>query len=164
MPRTYEPIASTTLSSATATVTFDNIPGTYTDLVLVSSILLASQSGAGPDIRVNSDMGSNYSSTIVYGDPGGAASTRTSSSTALDFMMNANTTSRGISRNQFMNYANTNVFKTVLTEYGFGTTAVVRGVQLWRSTSAITRLDIHDRTPDNFASGSTFSLFGIKAA
>ena len=35
MPATYEPIASTTLGSAAATISFSSIPGTFTDLVVV---------------------------------------------------------------------------------------------------------------------------------
>jgi hypothetical protein len=36
MAITYEPIATTTLGSAAADVTFTSISGTYTDLVLVA--------------------------------------------------------------------------------------------------------------------------------
>jgi hypothetical protein len=36
MAKTYEPIATTTLGTAAATVTFSSISGTYTDLVLVN--------------------------------------------------------------------------------------------------------------------------------
>ena len=35
MPATYEPIATTTLGSAAASITFSSIAGTYTDLRLV---------------------------------------------------------------------------------------------------------------------------------
>jgi hypothetical protein len=35
MASTYEPIATTTLGTATASVTFSSISGAYTDLVLV---------------------------------------------------------------------------------------------------------------------------------
>jgi len=35
--KTYEPIATTTLSSSAATITFSSISGSYTDLVFVST-------------------------------------------------------------------------------------------------------------------------------
>ena len=35
MAKTYEPIATTTLSTATAEVTFSSISGSYTDLVYI---------------------------------------------------------------------------------------------------------------------------------
>ena len=39
MAITYEPIATTTLSSAASSVTFSSISGSYTDLVLVITSL-----------------------------------------------------------------------------------------------------------------------------
>jgi hypothetical protein len=43
MPATYEPIATTTLGTAAAFITFSSIPATYTDLRLVIVCLLAHQ-------------------------------------------------------------------------------------------------------------------------
>ena len=164
MPRTYEPIASQTLGSGASTVTFSSIPGTFTDLIIVSDFIMSAASGDGPSMRFNSDTGSNYSSTLLYGDSGGAASARSSSASAMTYVLNANTSSRGLSSIQVLSYANTNVYKTVLAGYSFGTTVVARTVGLWRSTSAITSITLADLTPDNFATGSTFALYGIKAA
>jgi hypothetical protein len=42
MAITYEPIATTTLGSATSTVTFSSISGSYTDLVAVFEVTLTS--------------------------------------------------------------------------------------------------------------------------
>ena len=41
MATTYEPIATTTLGSAAASITFSSIAGTYTDLRLVLSLIPA---------------------------------------------------------------------------------------------------------------------------
>jgi len=59
MPTTYEPIATTTLGSATASITFSTISGAYTDLVLVASITGVSVA-TDPWIRINSDTGANF--------------------------------------------------------------------------------------------------------
>jgi hypothetical protein len=67
MPRTYEPIASTTLGTASGTISFDSIAATWTDLVLVLNFGVAT---AGPTIRLrfNDDSGSNYSYTYLGGN------------------------------------------------------------------------------------------------
>jgi hypothetical protein len=62
-----------------------------------------------------------------------------------------------------MSYTNTNVYKTVLTAAARAGTGVDRIVGLWRSTSAITSVTLF--TPDaDMASGTTLSLYGIKAS
>ena len=78
MPATYEPIASLTLSSATGTVTFGSIPQTYRDLIMVIN-----HSGAGDNFyfQLNSDTGSNYSDTGVYGTGTSVVSFRNTSQT-----------------------------------------------------------------------------------
>jgi hypothetical protein len=63
---TYTPIATTTLGTAAASVTFSSISGSYTDLVL---IIAGVQSVADvPYIQFNSDTATNYSRTQLSGD------------------------------------------------------------------------------------------------
>ena len=75
MPATYEPIASTTLGTAAADITFSSIPGTYTDLVLV---LYGGFATAASDLytQFNSDTGTNYSNSDLRGNGTAAAANR----------------------------------------------------------------------------------------
>ena len=77
---TYVAIATNTLGSAAASVTFSSIPGTYTDLVIVTQAISATADNVG--IRFNSDSGSNYSQTWLSGNGTSAISSRYSSSTS----------------------------------------------------------------------------------
>ena len=168
MARTYEPIASTTLGSDTGTVTLSNIPGTHTDVLAVVQGLGTGATLNGFRVRVNSDTGTNYSNTVLAGDGSSATSNREANSSSIFVTWNSifDSNDGGIVRLQFQSYANTNVYKTVLSETAV-TTVVGRGVHLWRSTSAITSISfaLGGGFPDiNFASGATFSLYAIKAA
>jgi hypothetical protein len=164
MPTTYEPIATTTLGSATATVTFDSIPGTYTDLVLV---IAATNTGGNTDLylRVNSDTGTNYSYTYLSANGTSALSGRVTSTAnvRMGYYGLPQSTFDYVSTTHIMNYANTTTFKTWLTRSNAASKGVDGIVALWRSTSAITRLDVRAAS-DNFGIGSTFTLYGIKAA
>ena len=64
---------------------------------------------------------------------------------------------------QFQNYSNTTTYKTVLSRGNNASNLVEAFVGLWRSTSAITAIDIKTQS-GNFSIGSTFTLYGIKAA
>lgn len=162
MPATYEPIATTTLSSAQASVTFSSISG-YIDIYVVCDFVLAS-SGDNLGLRFNSDTGSNYSDTMLAGNGSAASSSRQTSQTSI--RSGYWETGRSQTNISIMNYSNANTNKTTISrQFQSGTTTsyVVANVGLWRSTSAITSITLLGIS-GNIASGSTFTLYGIKAA
>lgn len=169
MPSTYEPISTSTLSSAAPSVTFSSIPATYTDLRLVIYCAGTSSAGKGVSMQLNSDTGTNYSNTRLVGTGTTATSGRISNFDYLFF--NSTSTSTTIPTFytvDFFNYAgSTN--KTVLSSGNSdqnGSGAVERFVGLWRSTSAISTIKVTLYTDGsaNYNTGSTFTLYGIKAA
>lgn len=161
MAVTYSQIATTTLSSNAADVTFSSIPSTYTDLVIVTGVKYTSSEQALA-LTFNGDSGTNYSATYIYGNGSSAATSRDTNNVFIPVARgDDNNFWAGITN--IMNYSNTTTYKSVLSR-GNSNTYVVAYVGLWRSTSAITSLKIAQLTGSNFASGSTFSLYGIKAA
>lgn len=165
MPATYEPIATTTLDTNTANITFSSISGTYTDLILICSSKVTNYNGVNLNINVNSDSGSNYSFTNVGGNGTTASSARAANATYgdADVLSLMDTTSFAQYNISFMNYANTTSYKTILSRAsnaGRGDEAVVN---TWRNTAAITSI-VLDCGAALFATGSTYTLYGIKAA
>jgi hypothetical protein len=162
---TYTPIASQVLSSSASSVTFSSIPSTYTDLVLIVSGTLAS--GAAQDLRfrLNGDSGSNYSATILYGTGSAAGSYKFANDTygELDFYGSFSTTQPNVYTVNFMNYSNTTTYKTVINRSNRADTGTDALVNLWRSTAAINSIYLICPSRD-FATGSTFTLYGIAAA
>lgn len=167
MARTYEPIASQTLGTAAASAEFTSIPGTYTDLVLVMYATTTADTATGR-LTFNGSGGTNYSFTNLEGTGSTAASGRGSSLESIRFTNNTGFDDSSPSTGVFhiMSYANTNVFKTVLhssADFGTSFPGVTRRVGLWRLTDAITSVKV-ETTGSTFKSGSTFSLYGIRAA
>jgi hypothetical protein len=162
MAITYEPIATTTLSTATASVTFSSISG-YTDLFIVCDFVLTS-SGDSLGLQFNSDTGSNYSDTMIVGNGSAASSNRQTSNTYIrNGYWEAGRSQTNVS---IMNYANSTTYKTTLArQFQSGTTTsyVVSNVGLWRNTNAITSVTL-DAVSGNIDTGSIFSIYGIKAA
>lgn len=155
-------IASTTLGSATASVTFNSIPATYDDLMLVTYGVSAS--GASTTLQFNGVSTTTYSNTYLYGDGASALSSRGSNQTVIySSIASAPVMSQTL---HIINYANTSNFKTTISrtaqdDNGSGYTDLIVG--LWRSTSAITSLTVGNNSY-SFASGSVFALYGIKKA
>ena len=162
MAITYEPIATTTLGTAAATVTFSTISGAYTDLILVADFAV---SGGGDNlVRFNSDTGSNYSVTLLAGTGSVAASGRSSSQTSYNpNYLSDQTSQRIIITHQLQNYSNSTTYKTLLTRLNNASRQTMVSVGLWRNTAAITSIDLL-RTAGNYTSGSTFTLYGIASA
>jgi hypothetical protein len=159
---TYVAIAEQTLGSAAASVTFSSIPGTYTDLVLIVNGLTASSDAVGIEMTFNGTGSSNRSYNRLQGN-GSTASAFRNSDPSIAVL--GNSEGGNIIAN-IMNYSNSTTYKTILTRYnsldaGDGRTGAY--ASLWANTSAITSIIIAPNAI-NWASGSTFSLYGILAA
>lgn len=162
---TYTPIATQTLGSATASVTFSSIPSTYTDLILVASNSSATNQDA-LTLKVGNgsvDNGSNYSTTFLYGQGSGTGATSRVSN-ATNIFWGRSTTSINANILHLMNYSNTTTNKTVLSRGNAADAIVIAYVGLWRSTSAINIITIGTEIGGNISAGSTFTLYGIAAA
>jgi hypothetical protein len=164
MPATYDKIESQTLGSTQSTVTFTTIPQTYTDLVLIINPIITTGS-KDVCVQFNGDAASNYSNTILSGDGSSASSARLSGQVRifLDYFAVVNT-ARSNRVVNIMNYSNATTNKTVLSRANNAGAGVDAIVGLWRNTAAITSMVLNAQTGGTFDVGSTFTLYGIKAA
>lgn len=168
---TYVALDKVTISgSSTTSVTFSSIPSTYTDLVIVASTRDNRPSSVddGLSFRFNSDSGSNYSETFIYGTGSTSANVRTTNSTFgnVRYIPGSTATTGDLSTTiiHLMNYSNTTTYKTLLSRSGSASSTVAANVNLWRSTSAINQITFYGGSPTTgyvFTAGSTFSLYGI---
>jgi hypothetical protein len=163
MTATYEKIATTTLGSNQASVTFSGISGSYTDLVLVCNYAV-NTANRNSYIQFNSDTGTNYSITQMLGNGSTASSVRYSNQSKIfltDSAMSTSTNGNAVLVN-IQNYSNSTTYKTCLIRQNRADSYVEAIAGLWRSTSAITTVLISSEGA-NLLSGSTFTLYGIKA-
>ena len=168
MATTYEPIATTTVSgTSTTSYTFSSISSSYTDLVLI--IGTAGASGdVQPALRFNGDASTNYSITNLSGSGSTTQSSRASNATNIqmgynDYLTTGTNNYVGIAN--IMNYSNSTTYKTIIDRGNNAGVGVGATVGLWRSTAAITSVTIlMSSGASYFIAGSTFTLYGIKAA
>lgn len=168
MSATYEAINTQTLGTAIADVYFTSIPQTYTDLVLIISSNIASYAQTG--FRLNGDNASNYSVTQLAGTGSSVATQRITSDTygRFDWYGGGDSTGRNVIVAQFFDYTNATTFKTIMSRgnnAGGSYSGATASVNLWRKTpAAITSINVLTSTGGQFSVGSTFTLYGIKAA
>ena len=166
LPSTMTPIATQILSSASASMTFNNIPQTYTDIIIIGKLVEDTAGNNNARMRFNSDSATNYSGTGVTGDGTTASSGRGTNTTGIGVSYgNANSGRVPEFILHIMNYANTTTYKTTLGRNGCGASSgwTDANVNLWRSTSAISTISFHT-TNTNFGVGTMFTLYGVKAA
>lgn len=165
MAATYEPIYTTTLGSNQSTVSFSSFGG-YTDLRIVCNVKVTA---GGFIFKPNSNSSSIYSATYLYGNGSSASSSRLTTGdlggTGL-YLLNGSVSNSNFIPVilDFMNYTNTTTYKTVLARFSNKDSYVGASVLLAQTTSAITTLDFSCDGGGSIASGSTFTLYGIKAA
>jgi|688.fasta_scaffold1236807_1 hypothetical protein len=166
---TYEPIATTTVGTATTSVTFSSISQAYTDLVAVvqhKSVAtvcgLVCQVGAGSVITAAS-----YSVTSMVGNGASVTSSRDTGRTNMSFARGNGDDNSDFQFTtiNFMNYANTTTFKTAIARLSNAAQEVETNVNLLRNTTNINIITFFlTGTSLQFAVGSTFTLYGISAA
>lgn len=160
MATTYTPIATTTVTGGTS-YTFSSIPSTYTDLVLVIN---ASISGTAVNlgIRYNGDSSNNYSFVRIFGD-GSSASTSAAGNVPDNYIGDISTT-MSTDIVHIPNYSNTTTYKSALSRSNDTASTTQLWVNTWRNTAAINSITIYGTGTRTFATGSMFTLYGIKAA
>ena len=172
MANTYTLIASNTLTTTAASVTFSAIPATYDDLHIVWSAR-SSQNNATTRIyiRLNGTSGTSYSWTKVDATGTSAGSARLSNGSEWrgEYVSANNATSNTYGSGEI--YLPKYTSSTSKPASGFGvaennTTVnadwfIVAMANLTSISSAITQIDFSLATAD-FMSGSSFYIYGIK--
>lgn len=160
MPSTYTPLATSVLTSNTATVSFSSISQLYTDLVLIITSNHTTDDIDG-SLRINDDTATNYSRNYINGNGTAIGVGRNNNINATYPFVVWKSYSTSIIH--FNNYTNTSINKTIISRYSNGEVITGGVATLWRSTAAINKITL-SAVGGSFVSGSTFSLYGIKAA
>ena len=164
----YDSIATTTLATATSTITFSSIPATYTHLQL--RIVGGNSTTFQCNMQFNSDTASNYSSHRLTGTGAATAAAARTSVTSLNILSYGGlyfaSSIAAASVVDILDYANTNKYKTTRSLSGWdanGSGYIEFESGLWQSTTAINRIDF-TMGSGNFAADTKFALYGIKGA
>jgi hypothetical protein len=175
MAYTYSKLATVTVGSGgSSSIDFIAIPQNYTDLIIQHS--LRTTLSGGPfyfddcAMRINDDVGNNYSRLFLRTRSGTVSSSSNSPTSFIQFYeasagdSTANTFGSG--QIYIPNYAGSN-HKSISIEGASETNSseVQNGFTagLWHSASAITSLKLYSQNSVNFVQYSTATLYGIKA-
>jgi hypothetical protein len=166
MPATYEPIATTTLSSTTTNITFSSIPNTYTDLRV--SVVGIPTVGEFPRLRFNSST-SNYAYQRLTGNGTAVSSLSETGRNSIGFANDAatpSTTNPIFTVIDIFSYAgSTNKYALLSTSQDANGSGLVEArFGVWFDTTAITSVNLFFLTAASWAIGTTATLYGIKAA
>ena len=169
MPATYTEIASVVVTAATPSIRFGNIPQTYTDLVFHYDF--TSSANGDYSMTFNDDIAANYHRAYGFANTTtGADSNGINSPISIGYLnaFNFGSVSSGVCN--IMEYTNTNMYKTAITE------AVITGsnnftgayLGVWYSLAPITSIIFKPfadvAAAASISAGSKFTLYGIKGA
>jgi hypothetical protein len=155
---TYTPLATVTLGTTAASVTFSSIPATYRDLILVYNGTV--NVGTDARVRLNGDSGSNYSWVAMFGNGSTTGSPSSGSATGMTLGYPGTGLTNIIC--QIMDYSATDKHKTALSRSSNAAVVVSAHAGRWANTAAVTSLGI-ESIDVTFQSGSTFNLYGVIA-
>lgn len=170
----YELISTTILGSPAASVTFSGLgtsAAAYKHLQIRGMARTTTNTGyTSAGIRFNGDTGNNYSGHELVGSNGAMSSGGGANANAPSIWrisggsLNANIFGSVVL--DILDFSNTSKNKTVRSlsgmEGGSGNTLIQLTSAAWYNTSAITSITFIDASAGNFATGSRFSLYGVK--
>lgn len=174
------PLGVFTLASAQTSVTFNNIPQTYTHLQIRANIGKASTGNNQiVQIKYNNDSSALYKSHNLLGDGASASSSDFNNTSpantagVLCFRADNSIDTFTSVVADLLDYRNTSKNKTLRSLYGFDTNGTANGASqlgfvgmfstLYINTNAINRIDIIGFNSNTFPANSTFSLYGVNA-
>jgi len=168
----YDALATVTLSTATASVSFAGIPSGYKHLQ-IRGIAKANRTTYVDDlgIRFNGDTTSNYSWHRTYGFGSGAGS---SDSGVSQTSMNIGQIAGGTVNNaqgfgavlvDLLDYSNINKYKTIKYFGGYddnGQGAIQFASGNWRDLSVVSSITLLPLIGTTFSQYTKFALYGVK--
>jgi hypothetical protein len=168
----FDSLGVVVLTATTASITFSNIPQTYTHLQ-IRGVHRSTDSGASDVTLVaqfNGDTGSNYSYHRLYGYGSSASADAATSSSSLaigNVATDGNTaTVYTASISDILDYTSSVKHKTTKSLSGFDNNSngsVHVGSGSWRASSITGITSILVKTSgSSFTAGTTISLYGIK--
>jgi hypothetical protein len=165
MANTYQAIATATVTGSASTISFTNIPQTFTDLLM--SLSIRDNSGNQTFIaKVNNDTGSNYSRNWMYKDGSNVIVNKTTGVSNISWYSVGSPDTANTFANVQMYFPSytSSFYKPIIVDSGAstnGTQALIKIPNfLWLSTSAITSFEIG--LSYNLAVNSSATLYGIK--
>lgn len=149
---TYTLLNQITLTAASSSVTFSNIPQNFGDLVLSWEAVGSIDENLTPTLNGSS---SDFSWVQMTSGP--------SSGTGTNNSIGRVSTSRNIGKLEFFDYSALDKHKTFLVRTQVSGSEVRQLAARWAQNTAISSIGLGIRTGGSFAIGSTFSLYGVVA-
>lgn len=166
-------ISTQTLASATSTISFTSIPTTF-DHLMVTGTFRGDNAATGATIaiRLNNDVGNNYSyRTVLQYNTTNIYSPYSNTSDSFAYIGTAAGATAGSNMwgplNMLIGDYKGSLFKSMfstsgnlLATNGAEKQTMIAG-NLWKSTAAVNRVDLIHASSGNWIAGSTVSLYGL---
>ncbi len=169
----YESIATASGNGTSQSITFSNIPQTYTHLEIrgIGQAATSTNDYGYNGVRFNGDTGTNYTRHGLFGTNNSTYAYAVTGANFADignasYLNTSAASTVGVTIVSILDYTNTNKYKTVRALAGTdlnGLAAVGLHSGLWLNTAAVTSITVY-QSNGNFTNKSTYALYGIKGA
>jgi hypothetical protein len=173
----YDSLGSVLLSSSSSSISFSNIPQTYTHLQIRATTRndRADTGAQSTTLSFNGDTThTNYRSHLLYyaastANPSAEANQLSGYYASIGYTAAANMTANvfGLHIIDILDYANTSKNTTVRTIFGLDSNSATAGYvglvsSLWMNTAAVSSISMTTLPAANFVANTSVSLYGIK--